>query len=91
MKTYYEIDLSCNYTKRTKMTDVELKVLLEEAHQEGVIPTSEISTENLLEVFTCDPKFEARLEEGKIVQGSFPAEINIGAFFYDSVDTEVNY
>lgn len=81
-KTYYEIEVSSNYTKRTKMTDVELETLMQEAHQAGVIPTSEISVENLLELYTSDPQFEARLEEGKIISGKFPDEISMTKVFY---------
>jgi len=53
------------------MTDVELQTLLDEAHKANIIPNSERTTENLLEVLVNDPQFEERLEEGQIVGGHF--------------------
>ena len=81
MKTYYEIDFTVSCTKRTKMTDVELQTLLDEAHRANIIPNNEINKEKLIEVLNCDPQFESRLEEGEIV-GSYIVDIDLKEINY---------
>ena len=81
MKTYYEIDFTLSCTKRTKMTDVELQTLLDGAYRANIIPNSEVTKENLLEVLINDARFESRLEEGQVV-GVENGDINLKEINY---------
>ena len=87
LKSFYEIDLiqssaTGSIIKRTKMTDVELQELMDQAYNAGKIRSNTPTEENLQLILEKDPQFTARLEEGAIVGGSEPAKVSLKKIIY---------
>ena len=87
LKSFYEIDLTQSSAtgsiiKRTKMTDVELQDLLDQAYKAGKIWSNTPTEENLQLILAKDPQFTARLEEGVIIGGCGPAKVSLKKIIY---------